>query len=122
MQETPDSPFKSLLEDELPLEKSEETRALALPKDPRGVLGSYLDDVTDLGERKGRLWIRHHTRPRLRFYVPGEHTPGGPELDRLDGLRETRIQLWEKKGASTTTVRFDKWRDLPHYELPSGLA
>ena len=96
---------------------SQETHQhILIPTDPNssGSKGTLTEDTSDFWEMKGRLWGSHHARPRLTIFAPGDLMPGGPELQLLGFLRETRFKevtssgLTQAPGLGTpTSVRVD---------------
>eukprot|EP00975_Prorocentrum_lima_P015819 3357195-Prorocentrum_lima.AAC.1 len=91
--ENESSPFKALpqaLQQELDDDGQKTLQELELPSDPYTKQGGLTEDTADFWEKKGRLWIRHHVRPRLTAFTPDNAMPGGPELQLLDSNRETR--------------------------------
>ena len=72
------------------------------------------------------MWVRHHVSPRLTAFAPIDSMPGGPGLQLLESVRETRFR---EVTSSVQTLplgglecqgftRVDDWRAIPHYSAP----
>ena len=126
LKEVEGSALRSFTDEEIKSHKdmetsqSQELSDLKLPSDPRTSSAGISEDHIDYWTHKGRYWIRHHVRPRNSLYYPSEvQQPGGPDVTILSDIRETRFKYVPSQigqDLPNTSVRFDNWRQVVHYE------
>ena len=74
-----------------------------------GIPDESITGPTDVWLRQPGAWLRIHTLPRRKLFIPDGTTPGGPNVEMLSSRRITRAFYLD----THSTVIHDDWNNSP---------